>query len=53
MVVSHSGGWPGYGTYIEKHLEKELGYKVETFLRTMDEVAKIVSKPAFTPQGNE
>ena len=38
---------------IEKHLEKELGYKVETFLRTMDEVAKIVSKPAFKPQGNE
>jgi CubicO group peptidase (beta-lactamase class C family) len=24
--VSHSGGWPGYGTYIEKHLEK--GYTI-------------------------
>ncbi len=38
---------------IEKHLEKMLGYKVETFLRTMDEVAKIVSKPAYEPQGEE
>jgi len=38
---------------IEKQLEKALGYKVETFLRTMDEVAKIASKPAFEPQGDE
>jgi uncharacterized protein (DUF1697 family) len=38
---------------IEKQLEKALGYKVETFLRTMDEVAEIVSKPAFEPQGDE
>lgn len=38
---------------LEKHLEKALGFKVETFLRTMDEVAKIASKPAFEPQGDE
>ena len=38
---------------IEKQLEEALGYKVETFLRTMDEVAKIASKPAFEPQGDE
>ncbi len=38
---------------IEKQLEKALGYKVETFLRTMDELAKIVSQPAFEPQGHE
>ncbi len=38
---------------IEMQLEKALGYKVETFLRTMDEVAKIASKPAYEPQGDE
>lgn len=38
---------------IEKRLETTLGYKVETFLRTMDEVAKTASKPAFDPQGDE
>lgn len=38
---------------IEKQLEKALGYKVETFLRSMDELVKIASKPAFEPQGNE
>ncbi|MBI5825456.1 MAG: DUF1697 domain-containing protein [Chloroflexi bacterium] len=43
----------GLEAKIEKQLEKALGYKVETFLRTMDEVAGIVSKPAFEPQGGE
>ncbi len=38
---------------IEKQLEEALGYKVETFLRTMDEVVRIASKPAFEPQGDE
>ncbi len=38
---------------LEKHLEKALGYKVETFLRAMDEVVKIAGKPAFEPQGDE
>ncbi len=38
---------------IEMQLEKALGYKVETFLRTMDEVAKIASKPTYEPQGDE
>ena len=38
---------------IEKQLEKALCYKVETFLRTMDEVVRIASKPAFEPQGDE
>ncbi len=22
-IVNHSGGWPGYGTYIEKHLDQD------------------------------
>ncbi|MBI3150706.1 MAG: DUF1697 domain-containing protein [Chloroflexi bacterium] len=43
----------GLEAKIEKHLEKALGYKVETFLRTMDEVKKIAGKPAFEPQGDE
>lgn len=38
---------------IEKQLEKALGYKVEIFLQTMDEAAKITGKPAFEPQGDE
>lgn len=38
---------------IEKLLEKALGYKVEIFLRTMEELAKIASQPAFEPQGDE
>ncbi len=38
---------------IEKHLEATLGYKVETFLRTMDAVTQIARKPAFEPQGDE
>ncbi len=38
---------------IEERLEKALGYKVEVFLRTMDELAKIASQPAFEPQGDE
>lgn len=38
---------------IEELLEKALGYKVEIFLRTMEELAKIVSQPAFEHQGDE
>ena len=38
---------------LEAHLEKSLGYKVETFLRGMDEIVKIANKPAFEPQGDE
>lgn len=38
---------------IEAHLEKSLGYKVETFLRGMDEVVKIAAKPAFEPSGDQ
>lgn len=38
---------------IEAHLEKSLGYKVETFLRGFDEVTKIANKPAFEPHGDE
>lgn len=43
----------GLEAKIEKQLEKALGYKVETFLRTMDELTKIANKPAFEPQGDE
>ena len=38
---------------IETQLEKALGYKVETFLRSLDEVTKIATKPYFEPRGDE
>jgi len=38
---------------LEAQLEKSLGYKVETFVRTFDEVAKIVSKAPFEIQEGE
>lgn len=43
----------GLEAKIEAQLEKALGYKVETFLRTMDEAAKIASRPAFEPKDGE
>ena len=38
---------------IEKQLEKALGYEVETFVRTMDEVKRIANKPPFESGDNE
>ena len=38
---------------VEKRLEKALGYKVEVFVRTMDEVRKIAVKLPFEPKENE
>jgi len=38
---------------LEKQLEKALGFKVETFIRTMDEVKKIANKPPFEPGDNQ
>jgi uncharacterized protein (DUF1697 family) len=34
---------------IEKQLEKELGYRVEVFVRSMAEIADIVTQDHFTP----
>lgn len=52
-VIFEAGESAGLEEKLEKQLESALGFKVETFLRTMDEVAKIASKPAFEPQGDE
>jgi uncharacterized protein (DUF1697 family) len=38
---------------LESQLEKALGYKVEIFLRTMEDVTEIANKPPFKPQGRE
>ena len=38
---------------LESQLETALGYKVEIFLRTMQEVTQIASHPPFTPQAAE
>jgi uncharacterized protein (DUF1697 family) len=38
---------------LEGQLEKALGYKVEIFLRTMEDVTEIANKPPFKPQGSE
>ncbi len=38
---------------LESQLEKALGYKVEIFLRTMQEVTDIARNPPFTPQAAE
>jgi uncharacterized protein (DUF1697 family) len=38
---------------LEGQLEKALGYKVEIFLRTMEEITDIANKPPLTPKENE
>ncbi len=38
---------------LERHLETAMGFKVETFLRTMEEVANVVNRPAFEMQDGE
>ena len=44
---------PNFEARIETQLEKALGYKVEVFLRTMEEIGNIATKPPFKPQGSE
>lgn len=43
----------GMEATIEEQLEMALGYKVEVFLRTMEQVTKIARQPAFEPQGDQ
>ena len=38
---------------LESQIEKALGYKVEIFLRTMEEAMEIAHNPPFTPQDNQ
>lgn len=52
-VVFEAKESAGLEAKIEKQLEKALGFKVETFLRTMNELAKIANAPAFEPQDDE
>ncbi len=39
--------------HLETRLAKSLGYTVEVFLRSMDELAGIVEQPVFTPKDTE
>jgi len=52
-VVFESKASPTLETRIEAQLETTLGYRVETFVRDMDEVAGIAKKPPFEPKENE
>lgn len=52
-VIFEAKGSADLKVRIEKQLEKDLGYKVEVFLRTMEEVTKIAEKSPFEPKGNE
>ncbi len=38
---------------IAKHLEKSLGYEVDTFVRTMEEVASVATAKIFPEEGKE
>jgi uncharacterized protein (DUF1697 family) len=38
---------------LESQLEKALGYRVGVFLRSMDEIAKIVNQNHFEPKGED
>jgi uncharacterized protein (DUF1697 family) len=52
-VIFEANDSPNLEAKIESQLEKALGYKVEIFLRTMEEVSAIASKPPFKPQGKD
>jgi uncharacterized protein (DUF1697 family) len=41
---------PALETTIERHLERNLGYPVDTFLRTMAELGSVATYEAFTPE---
>lgn len=52
-VIFEAKEVPDMESRIESGLEKSLGFKVETFMRSFDEVTKIANKPPFEPHGDE
>ena len=52
-VIFEAEGSPELEASIEHQLEKSLGYNVEIFLRTMDEVIAIVKKSPFAEEGEQ
>lgn len=52
-VIFEAKESPSLESKIETQLEKALGYKVEVFLRSMEEVAVTVKKSPFVPQADE
>ena len=49
-VIFESQASPKLEAKLEKQLEAALGYRVEVFIRSMAELAKIVSQDHFDPQ---
>ena len=49
-VIFEAQASPKLEAKLEKQLEAALGYRVEVFIRSMDELAKIVSQDHFEPQ---
>jgi uncharacterized protein (DUF1697 family) len=52
-VIFETDELPNLEERIETGLEKSLGFNVETFVRTMQEVAAVAKKSPFTEQGEE
>ena len=52
-IIFETKASPTLETKIEKHLEKTLGYYVEVFLRSMDEIENIISQNHFAPQPDD
>jgi len=49
-VIFESKATPNLEGLIENQLAEALGYRVEVFLRTMDEISKIVKQTRFEPK---
>ena len=49
-VIFEAKETPKLEAQIEKQLESALGYRVEVFVRSLDELAKIVQQDLFEPQ---
>lgn len=52
-VIFETKESPTLETKLEGQLEKALGYRVEVFLRSMDEIANIVNQGHFEPQAED
>ena len=52
-VIFETKTSPTLETKLEKQLETALGYRVEVFVRSMDEIAKIVNQNRFEPKAQD
>jgi uncharacterized protein (DUF1697 family) len=49
-VIFEAPASPNLEAQVEKQLEAALGFRVEVFIRSMDELAKVVNQDHFEPQ---